>query len=53
MPVCDRCVILASEHRGHEIVELADANAKTLSKLSSVQARAQPTGTSWLLGPPG
>lgn len=41
MPVCDRCVILASEHRGHEIVELADANAKTLSKLSSVQTEIQ------------
>ena len=41
MPVCDRCVILASDHRGHEIVELADANAKTLSKLSSVQREIQ------------
>ena len=53
MAVCDRCVIMGSDHRGHEIVQLADANAKTLSKLSTVQVRAHPIGASWRPGPRG
>jgi len=40
-PVCDRCVIMGSDHRGHEIVQLADANSKTLSKLSTLQKEIQ------------